>query len=47
VLALALYVTAWLGALLIGGVLLVVAAVLGYVGWSRRVSTPLALTLKT
>jgi hypothetical protein len=47
VLALASYVTPWLGALLIGGILLVAAGVLGYVGWARRVSTPLPLTQKT
>jgi hypothetical protein len=47
VLALTPYVTPWLGALLIGGTLLVAAGVLGYVGWARRVSTPLALTQKT
>jgi hypothetical protein len=45
--ALALYVAPWLGALLLGGALLVLAGILGYVGWSRRVSMPLALTRKT
>ena len=47
VLALASHVAPWLGALLLGGALLVLAGILGYVGWSRRVSMPLALIRKT
>ena len=47
VMALAPYVTPWLGALILGGALLVVGGVVGYVSWTRRVSNPLALTRKT
>lgn len=47
VMALAPYVTPWLGALILGGVLLVIGGVVGYVSWTRRVSNPLALTRKT
>jgi hypothetical protein len=47
VLALAPFIAPWLGALAIGGLLLLGGAVLGYVGWIRRVSTPMALTRKT
>jgi hypothetical protein len=37
----------WLAALIVGGVLLVIGAIVGYVSWTRRVTTPLALTRKT
>jgi hypothetical protein len=47
VLALAPYVAPWLGALILGGVLVLGGAILGYVSWSRRLSRPLALTRKT
>jgi hypothetical protein len=47
VLALALLMPGWLAGLLVGGVLLVTAAVIGYVSWRRTVSAPLALTRKT
>ena len=47
VLALAAWLPAWVAALALGGLLLVVAAVLGAVGWSRRVQAPLDLTRKT
>jgi uncharacterized membrane protein YqjE len=47
VLALAPYIAAWLGALILGGMLLLVGLVVGYVGWQRRVSHPLAVTRKT
>jgi hypothetical protein len=47
VLALAPYVAAWIGALALGGLLLLVALVVGYLGWQRRVSNPLAVTRKT
>jgi uncharacterized membrane protein YqjE len=47
VLALAPYIAAWLGALVLGGMLLLVGLVVGYVGWQRRVSHPLAVTRKT
>ena len=47
VLALAPWIAPWLSALIGGAVLLVVGTIVGYVGWSRRVSSPLALTRKT
>ena len=47
VLGLALVMAAWLAALLIAAVLLVAGGVIGYVSWSRRVSQPLSLTLKS
>jgi hypothetical protein len=37
----------WLAALIVGGVLLAIGAIVGYVSWTRRVTTPLALTRKT
>jgi hypothetical protein len=47
VLALGLKIAGWLAALIVGGLLLVAAAVMGYVGWRRMVKTPLALTRQT
>ena len=47
VLAMAAWLPAWVAALALGGLLLVVAAVLGAVAWSRRVQAPLDLTRKT
>jgi hypothetical protein len=47
VLALAAYLPGWLVALLIGGVLVVAAGILGYASWTRRVKSPLAITRKT
>ena len=47
VIALAPYVTPWLGALVLGGALVLVGGMVGYVSWTRRVSMPLALTRKT
>lgn len=38
---------AWLAAIVVGGVLVIVAAALGYLGWSWRVTAPLAVTRKT
>ena len=46
-LTLAAYLPAWLAALLIGGVLVIVAAILGYASWTRRVTSPLAATRRT
>jgi hypothetical protein len=47
VLALGLKIESWLAALLVGGALLVTAAVVGYIGWKRMVTNPLALTRQT
>ena len=47
VLALAAYLPGWLAALLIGGLLVIVAGILGYVSWARRVTSPLAATRRT
>jgi hypothetical protein len=47
VLALGLTLPSWLAALIVGGTLLVVAAILGYIGWKRMVTNPLALTRQT
>ena len=47
VLGLAPYVTPWLGALVLGGMLVLVGAIVGYISWMRRVSNPLALTRKS
>jgi len=37
----------WLPALIGGGLLVLIGAIVGYVGWSRRVTRPLALTRKS
>ena len=47
ILALGLKIAAWLAALIVGGVLLVTAIIIGYVGWRRMVTNPLALTRQT
>ena len=47
VLALASVVPAWLAALGLGLVILVISAIAGALGWRRRVSQPLAITRKT
>jgi uncharacterized membrane protein YqjE len=47
VLALAMKMPGWVAALVVGGVVLLIAAVLGSIGWSRRVTNPLAMTRKT
>jgi hypothetical protein len=47
VFALALWMPGWLAALGLAAVVLVVSAIVGYVGWQRRVRTPLAVTRKT
>ena len=44
---LAVHLHAWLAAVLIGAVLVVIAGILGYVSWMRRVTQPLAATRKT
>lgn len=43
---LALWLPAWLAALVLGAVVLVASAVVGYIGWQRRVTQPLAVTRK-
>jgi uncharacterized membrane protein YqjE len=47
VLALAPYISPWLAALLVGGTLLVIGGIFGYVTWVGRVTKPLAITRKT
>ena len=47
VLALATYIPAWLAALLLGGALVLIGGIVGYVSWTRRVTKPLAVTRKT
>jgi hypothetical protein len=47
VLGLATRMPGWLAALVVGGVILIIAAVVAWVGWSWRVRTPLAVTRKT
>lgn len=47
VLALAASIPGWLAALVVGGALLVTAAVAGYIAWRRMVTSPLALTRQT
>jgi hypothetical protein len=44
ILALGTVMTDWLAALLVGGGLLLIAAVMGYIGWRRMVTNPLART---
>jgi len=44
VLALGAVMPAWAAALLVGGIILLGAAVVGYIGWTRRVTSPLPLT---
>jgi hypothetical protein len=47
VFGLATWMPGWLAALIVGGVLLVIGAIVGYVSWTRRVTAPLASTRKT
>jgi Putative Actinobacterial Holin-X, holin superfamily III len=47
ILALALVIPGWLAALLVGGAILVTAAIVGYIGWRHQVKTPLPLTRQT
>ena len=47
ILALALVIPGWLAALIVGGGILVIAAVLGYIGWRQHVRTLLPLTRQT
>jgi hypothetical protein len=44
--ALGAYVPAWLAALVIAGVLFLAAGILGWIGWKRRLTNPLAVTRK-
>jgi hypothetical protein len=46
-LALAMILSAWLAALIMAGVILAGGAVAGYVGWTHRPQSPLALTRKS
>jgi putative superfamily III holin-X len=47
VFALATKMPGWIAAVIVGGVVLLVAAVLGSIGWGRRITNPLAMTRKT
>jgi len=47
VFALALWLPGWLAALGLAGLMLAGAVVVGLVGWSPRVRSPLAVTRKT
>jgi hypothetical protein len=47
VLALGTRIPGWLAALIIGGAMLVIGAVVAYVGWRRMATNPLALTRQT
>ncbi|HEY7434027.1 MAG TPA: phage holin family protein [Methylomirabilota bacterium] len=47
VLALATLMPGWLAALIVGGVVVGVAAAAGYMGWKHRLRSPLALTRKS
>jgi Flp pilus assembly protein TadB len=47
VFALAHVMPAWVAALAVAGGLLLIAAIVAYVSWQRRVTAPLALTRKT
>jgi uncharacterized membrane protein YqjE len=45
--ALARWMPAWLAALALGGLVLAISAVVGYIGWRKRVTRPLEVTRKT
>jgi hypothetical protein len=47
VLALATIIPGWAAGLIVGGGVLAIAAIVGYVGWTRRVTTPLPMTRQT
>ena len=47
VLALAVVIPGWMAGLIVGGSLLIIAAAVGAIGWSRRVTAPLAVTRQT
>ena len=47
VLALATILPGWVAALIVGAVMLAIGTVMGYIGWRRRVTNPLALTRQT
>jgi Putative Actinobacterial Holin-X, holin superfamily III len=47
ILALATIIPGWAAALIVGGAVLGIAVLLGYVGWRRHVTNPLALTRQT
>jgi uncharacterized membrane protein YqjE len=47
VFALTAWMPGWLAALAVAVVMLLIGAVVGYLGWRRRVTSPLALTRKT
>jgi fatty acid desaturase len=47
VLALALVIPGWLAALVVAGIVLIIAGIVGYIGWRRAVTRPLPLTRQT
>jgi hypothetical protein len=47
VLALAILLPGWAAALIVGGLVLAIAAILGYIGWRRLVTNPMAVTRQT
>jgi uncharacterized membrane protein len=47
VFALARVMPGWLAALVVAGVVLLIAGVVAYLSWGRRVTSPLQLTRKT
>src|SRR5262245_43144848 len=47
VIGLSHWIPAWLAAVALGALILVVSALVGYIGWQRRVSKPLAVTRRT
>ena len=47
ILALATIIPGWAAALIVAGIALVVSTVVGYIGWKRHVTNPLALTRQT
>jgi hypothetical protein len=42
-----LIIPGWAAGLIVGGGILAVAAIVGYIGWRQRVTTPLPVTRQT
>jgi len=47
VLALGVVMPAWLAAVVLGGLMLTISAVMAYWGWRKHVATPLPVTRQT